>query len=126
MPPFPMEQQHWQLRIAEKSLKKQEKIRAIHEFIEPMAGKTCLEVGCDKGVVLGVVPLQKIKELVFDEMVVKVFLSGLGEHGRRQVDTSQVTCQLAKGGTGQAGAAAEVEDVAKRETSLAMFVDQLR
>jgi 2-polyprenyl-3-methyl-5-hydroxy-6-metoxy-1,4-benzoquinol methylase len=41
---------HWQLQIAEKSLKKQEKIQAIHEFIEPLAGKTCLEVGCDKGV----------------------------------------------------------------------------
>ena len=50
MSSFPMEQQHWQLRIAEKSLKKQEKIRAIHAFLEPMAGKTCLEVGCDKGV----------------------------------------------------------------------------
>ena len=48
--PFLMEQQHWQLRIAEKSLKKREKIRAIHEFIEPLQGKTCLEVGCDKGV----------------------------------------------------------------------------
>ena len=69
---------------------------------------------------------QKIKELVFDEMVVKFFLSGLGEHGRRQIDTSQVTCQLAEGGTGQAGAAAEVEEVGKRETSLAMFADQLR
>ncbi len=43
-------EQHWQLRIAEKSLKKQEKIRAIREFIEPLDGKTCLEVGCDKGV----------------------------------------------------------------------------
>jgi 2-polyprenyl-3-methyl-5-hydroxy-6-metoxy-1,4-benzoquinol methylase len=42
--------QHWQLQIAEKSLKKQEKIRAIHDFIEPLSGKTCLEVGCDKGV----------------------------------------------------------------------------
>lgn len=45
-----MEQQHWQLQIAEKSLKKQQKIRAIHDFIEPLQGKTCLEVGCDKGV----------------------------------------------------------------------------
>lgn len=45
-----MEQQPWQLQIASKSLKKQEKIRAIHEFIEPLDGKTCLEVGCDKGV----------------------------------------------------------------------------
>jgi ubiquinone/menaquinone biosynthesis C-methylase UbiE len=43
-------EQHWQLQIAEKSLKKQEKIRAIHDFIEPLNGKTCLEVGCDKGV----------------------------------------------------------------------------
>jgi SAM-dependent methyltransferase len=43
-------EQPWQLQIAEKSLKKQEKIRAIHEFIEPLDGKTCLEVGCDKGV----------------------------------------------------------------------------
>jgi 2-polyprenyl-3-methyl-5-hydroxy-6-metoxy-1,4-benzoquinol methylase len=43
-------EQHWQLQIAEKSLKKQEKIRAIHDFIEPLSGKTCLEVGCDKGV----------------------------------------------------------------------------
>ncbi len=43
-------EQHWQLRIAEKSLKKQEKIRAIRDFIEPLDGKTCLEVGCDKGV----------------------------------------------------------------------------
>jgi len=42
--------QHWQLQIAQKSLKKQEKIRAIHDFIEPLDGKTCLEVGCDKGV----------------------------------------------------------------------------
>ncbi len=42
--------QHWQLQIAEKSLKKQEKIRAIRDFIEPLDGKTCLEVGCDKGV----------------------------------------------------------------------------
>ncbi len=42
--------EHWQLQIAEKSLKKQEKIQAIHQFIEPLAGKTCLEVGCDKGV----------------------------------------------------------------------------
>lgn len=42
--------QHWQLQIAQKSLKKQEKIRAIREFIEPLHGKTCLEVGCDKGV----------------------------------------------------------------------------
>lgn len=41
---------HWQLQIAEKSLKKQEKIRTIRQFIEPLAGKTCLEVGCDKGV----------------------------------------------------------------------------
>ncbi len=41
---------YWQLQIAEKSLKKQEKIRAIHDFIEPLDGKTCLEVGCDKGV----------------------------------------------------------------------------
>ena len=45
-----MAAQHWQLQIAEKSLKKQEKIRAIRAFIEPTAGKTCLEVGCDKGV----------------------------------------------------------------------------
>ncbi|PIE36097.1 hypothetical protein CSA56_01405 [candidate division KSB3 bacterium] len=42
--------QHWQLQIAQKSLKKQEKIQAIHDFIEPLDGKTCLEVGCDKGV----------------------------------------------------------------------------
>jgi SAM-dependent methyltransferase len=40
----------WQLQIAEKSLKKQEKIRAIRGFIEQLNGKTCLEVGCDKGV----------------------------------------------------------------------------
>ena len=43
-------EQHWQLQIAQKSLKKQEKIRSLKGFIEPMAGKTCLEVGCDKGV----------------------------------------------------------------------------
>lgn len=43
-------EQHWQLQIAEKSLKKQDKIRVIHDFIEPLKGKTCLEVGCDKGV----------------------------------------------------------------------------
>jgi 2-polyprenyl-3-methyl-5-hydroxy-6-metoxy-1,4-benzoquinol methylase len=43
-------EQHWQLQIAEKSLKKQEKIRAIRDFIDPLSGKTCLEVGCDKGV----------------------------------------------------------------------------
>jgi SAM-dependent methyltransferase len=43
-------EQHWQLQIAKKSLKKQEKIRAIHNFIEPLDGKTCLEIGCDKGV----------------------------------------------------------------------------
>lgn len=43
-------EQHWQLQIAEKSLKKQEKIRAIREFIELLDGRTCLEVGCDKGV----------------------------------------------------------------------------
>ena len=42
--------QHWQLQIAEKSLKKQEKINSIRDFIEPLDGKTCLEVGCDKGV----------------------------------------------------------------------------
>lgn len=45
-----MIKQHWQLQIAEKSLKKQEKIRAIRRFIEPLEGKICLEVGCDKGV----------------------------------------------------------------------------
>ena len=43
-------EQHWQLQIARKSLKKQEKIRSLQRFLEPMAGKTCLEVGCDKGV----------------------------------------------------------------------------
>jgi SAM-dependent methyltransferase len=43
-------EQHWQLQIAQKSLKKQEKIRAIQNFIQPLHGKTCLEVGCDKGV----------------------------------------------------------------------------
>ncbi|PID56167.1 hypothetical protein CSB45_12360 [candidate division KSB3 bacterium] len=43
-------EQHWQLQIAQKSLKKQEKIQAIKQFIEPMDGKICLEVGCDKGV----------------------------------------------------------------------------
>ena len=43
-------EQHWQLQIAAKSLKKQEKIHAIHNFIEPLDGKICLEVGCDKGV----------------------------------------------------------------------------
>lgn len=42
--------QHWQLRIAQKSLKKQEKIRSIHKFLPDLTGKTCLEVGCDKGV----------------------------------------------------------------------------
>ncbi|MBD3307908.1 methyltransferase domain-containing protein [candidate division KSB3 bacterium] len=42
--------QHWQLQLAEKSLKKQAKIRAIHDFLEPLDGKACLEVGCDKGV----------------------------------------------------------------------------
>ncbi len=42
--------QHWQLQIAQKSLKKQEKIRSIHNFIPDLTGKTCLEVGCDKGV----------------------------------------------------------------------------
>ncbi len=42
--------QHWQLQIAQKSLKKQEKVRAIHDFIEPLEGKRCLEIGCDKGV----------------------------------------------------------------------------
>ena len=42
--------QHWQLQIAQKSLKKQEKIRAIQNFIQPLHDKTCLEVGCDKGV----------------------------------------------------------------------------
>ena len=40
----------WQLQIAQKSLKKQEKICAIHNFIESLDGKVCLEVGCDKGV----------------------------------------------------------------------------
>lgn len=43
-------EQRWQLEIAQKSLKKQEKIRSLQRFLEPMAGKTCLEVGCDKGV----------------------------------------------------------------------------
>lgn len=43
-------QQPWQLQIAAKSLKKQAKIRAIYEFIKPLNGKTCLEIGCDKGV----------------------------------------------------------------------------
>lgn len=43
-------EQRWQLEIANKSLKKQEKIRSLQRFLEPMAGKTCLEVGCDKGV----------------------------------------------------------------------------
>lgn len=43
-------QQTWQLQLASKSLKKQEKIRAIRAFIEPVDNKTCLEVGCDKGV----------------------------------------------------------------------------
>jgi len=42
--------QPWQLQIAAKSLKKQEKIRAIRDFIAPLEGKTCLEIGCDKGV----------------------------------------------------------------------------
>jgi ubiquinone/menaquinone biosynthesis C-methylase UbiE len=43
-------EQSWQLQIAAKSLKKQEKIRAIRDFLEPLEGKTCLEIGCDKGV----------------------------------------------------------------------------
>jgi SAM-dependent methyltransferase len=43
-------EQPWQLQIAAKSLKKQEKIRSIHNFLEPLEGKTCLEIGCDKGV----------------------------------------------------------------------------
>jgi ubiquinone/menaquinone biosynthesis C-methylase UbiE len=43
-------EQPWQLQIAAKSLKKQEKIRAIRNFLEPLEGKTCLEIGCDKGV----------------------------------------------------------------------------
>lgn len=43
-------EQPWQLHIAQKSLKKQEKIRAIRDFLEPLAGKTWLEIGCDKGV----------------------------------------------------------------------------
>jgi ubiquinone/menaquinone biosynthesis C-methylase UbiE len=43
-------EQPWQLQIAAKSLKKQAKIRAIQTFIEPLKGKTGLEVGCDKGV----------------------------------------------------------------------------
>ena len=45
-----MEQQHWQLQIAAKSLKKQEKIREIQKFIGPLNDKRCLEIGCDKGV----------------------------------------------------------------------------
>jgi 2-polyprenyl-3-methyl-5-hydroxy-6-metoxy-1,4-benzoquinol methylase len=45
-----MMSQPWQLRIAQKSLKKQAKIRAIHAFLPDLTGKTCLEVGCDKGV----------------------------------------------------------------------------
>jgi len=43
-------EQAWQLQIAAKSLKKQEKIRAIRAFMESPEGKTCLEIGCDKGV----------------------------------------------------------------------------
>ncbi|MCP4404847.1 MAG: class I SAM-dependent methyltransferase [bacterium] len=43
-------EQHWQLQIAKKSLKKQEKIHSLHQFLETTTGKTCLEVGCDKGV----------------------------------------------------------------------------
>lgn len=40
----------WQLQIYRKSFKKKEKVHVIDEYIGPLKGKSCLEIGCDKGV----------------------------------------------------------------------------
>lgn len=40
----------WQLQLSQRSLKKREKLRILNNFIQPPAGKVCLEVGCDTGV----------------------------------------------------------------------------
>ena len=40
----------WQLRLFRKSLKKKEKVKTILSFLGPTEGKTCLEIGCEKGI----------------------------------------------------------------------------
>lgn len=45
-PPLP-----WVLRLYRKSVLKQEKFRAIERFLPTLAGKTCLDVGGDNGVI---------------------------------------------------------------------------
>ena len=40
----------WQLRLFKKSLKKKEKVKTILSFLGPTEGKTCLEIGCEKGI----------------------------------------------------------------------------
>ena len=41
---------HWQLKLASRSLKKREKLKQILSFINPRKDKKCLEIGCEKGV----------------------------------------------------------------------------
>jgi SAM-dependent methyltransferase len=40
----------WQIRLFKKSLKKKEKVKTILSFLGPIEGKTCLEIGCEKGI----------------------------------------------------------------------------
>ncbi len=45
-----MDETPWQLTIFKWSLKKKEKVKTVIDFMEETKNKTCLEIGCEKGI----------------------------------------------------------------------------